>query len=771
MGELFRAWDTRLEREVALKVIHPELAADAERLSRFEQEAKAAARLDHPNIVVVHDVGVHEGSPYIVSELLEGESLRESLGSPLPPKRAVEIAKEIAQGLSAAHEKGIVHRDLKPENVFVRTDGRIKILDFGVAKLTQPSSGSLDTEARTVTVTEPGSVMGTVGYMSPEQVQGKTVDARSDLFSFGVVLYEMLSGTNPFRRGTAPETLTAILREEPSDLSEANRNIGPALERTVRHCLEKDPGRRFQSARDVLFDLESVSDQLGTKPVAPMSAAGVFLHRHRAGVAIAALVAILAVGGGLWWKTKGGTGAGKRLAVLPFENLSGDPEQEYLSDGLTQEMIAQLGRLHPASLSVIARTSVMQYKKTTKPVDQIGRELGVDYVLEGSARREGGRIRIAAELIEVRRQAQLWADSFERDLSGILDLQSEVSRKVASALALRLLPAERARLASARPVNPEAYDAYLKASHYWIRLTAADLDTAERYLNLALEKDPSFAPAHACPAIVWADRQQMGFTPPNVAGPKAKAAARRALELDDNVALAHFAMAGVLTWTDWDLVAAEREWSRAIELNPGDALARAAYSHYLMIMGRPDEAMAQIEAALKGDPFAVIPRSFYGVGLTYLRRYEEVLAAFRDALRMQPGHPGALTTAWAAFGRLGRQKEAFETAKEYVAAAYQDREVERACDEGYAHGGYSEAMRRGGDALVARSQRSFVMPQDIASFYLESGDKARTLDWLEKGYEVRDPNTLYLANPYWFDALRSEPRYQALLRRMNLPVS
>ncbi len=421
MGEVYRARDTRLERDVALKVIHSHFAADADRLSRFEQEAKAAARLSHPNILVVHDVGSQEGNPYIVSELLEGASLRELLGAPLPPKRAMDYALEIAGGLSAAHEKGIIHRDLKPENVFVTKDGRIKILDFGVAKLTQPSSGGpLDTGATTAAATEPGVVLGTVGYMSPEQVQGKPLDARSDLFSLGAVLYEMLSGKRPFHRATAPETLTAILREEPPDLAELNKNIPPQLERIVRHCLEKEPIRRFHSAGDVIFDLETLRGLSGEKPVAPMSAARIFLHRHRAALAVAGLLVALALGVGWWWRTQAGLAGGlKRLAVLPFENLSGDPGQEYLSDGLTQEMIAQLGRLHPASLSVIARTSVMQYKKTTKPIDQIGRELGVDYVLEGSARHEAGRVRITAELIQVRNQAQLWADTFEQDLAGI----------------------------------------------------------------------------------------------------------------------------------------------------------------------------------------------------------------------------------------------------------------------------------------------------------------------------------------------------------------
>ena len=364
--------------------------------------------------------------------------------------------------------------------------------------------GPLDTEATTAAATEPGVVLGTVGYMSPEQVPGKPLDARSDIFSLGAVLYEMLSGKRPFHRGTAPETLTAILREEPPDLLETNRNIPPEFERIVRHCLEKQPDRRFHSASDVIFDLEALRDLSGDKPVAPMSAAGIFQHRHRAALAASALLIALALGVGWWWRTRAGLAGGlKRMAVLPFENLSGDPVQDYLSDGLTQEMIAQLGRLHPASLGVIARTSVMQYKKTTKPIDQIGRELGVDYVLEGSARHEAGRVRITAELIQVRNQAQLWADSFERELSGILALQNDVSQKVARALALKLLQQSRPGSRMPAPSKPEAYEAYLKGFHQWHKLTPGDLDAAQRYFELALAKDPNYALAHAGVALVW----------------------------------------------------------------------------------------------------------------------------------------------------------------------------------------------------------------------------------------------------------------------------
>jgi TolB-like protein len=770
MGEVYRARDTRLDREVALKVIHPQLAADADRLARFEQEAKAAARLDHPNILVVHDVGTHEGSPYIVSELLEGESLRELLGSPLPPRKAVDFALQVAHGLSAAHEKGIVHRDLKPENVFVRKDGRIKILDFGVAKLTQPSSGALDTKEATAAATEPGVVLGTVGYMSPEQVQGRPLDARSDIFSLGVVLYEMLSGKRPFHRGTAPEILTAILREEPPDLAEANRNIPPELERIVRHCLEKEPDRRFHSASDVVFGLETLRGATAEKPVAPMSAAGIFLHRHRAGVAAVALLAVVAVAAGWWWRTRGGPAGGlKRLAVLPFENLSGDPGQEYLSDGLTQEMIAQLGRLHPASLSVIARTSVMQYKKTTKPIDQIGRELGVDYVLEGSARHEAGRVRITAELIQVRNQAQLWADTFEQDLTGILALQNDVAGKVAKALALKLLPAERARLATARPVHPEAYEAYLKGFHQWHKLTPGDLEAAQRYFELAIAKDPNYALGYTGIALVWLGRSQIGLTSPGEATAKGKPAVMKALELDDTIAETHYVLAGFRTWSEWDWAGAEPEFRRAIELNPSFPDAPAYYSHFLMTLGRPDEAMPYARRALELDPFNALIHVLYGVDLLYLRRYDDAIAQARTALKTAPDDPMNHWVLWYSFSAKGMHKEAFPSSKVFL-KLYDDRELDDALERGYREAGYRGAMKRAAEALIVHFHKSYANPTDIACLFLEAGEKEKALDWLEKGFEVRDQSLPYLGLPI-YDSVRGDPRFKALLRKMNLPAS
>jgi tetratricopeptide (TPR) repeat protein len=431
-------------------------------------------------------------------------------------------------------------------------------------------------------------------------------------------------------------------------------------------------------------------------------------------------------------------------------------------------MIAQLGRLHPDTLSVIARTSVMRYKKTEAPIDQIGRELGVEYVLEGSAQREGSRVRITAELIRVRGQTQLWADSFEREMSGILALQSDVARNVASALALKLLPAEKTSLANVRSVNAEAYELYLRGLQQRDTLTAAGLDAAQRYFELALAKDTDFALAYAGIANVWACRAQMEITPPREAGPKAKAAALKAMALDDTIAAVHASMGGILAWIDWDWVGAERELRRAIEAGPDTMGARAMYSHVLMIVGRPDEAMPQIERAVELDPFNVLTLSFYTMSLYCERRYDEAIAQARKALSMQPDSGGALSELILALHETKQHDEMIAAAKKLYAGWYPD--VGQALERGYAGRDYPGAWRRAAEFEAAKHGGDPGAAYDIAQGALYAGDTARALDWLERACDDRDPNLPYITcEPLW-DPVRSDPRFQALLRRMNLPV-
>ncbi len=525
MGEVFLADDTSLHRKIALKFLPPEMQKDDTARKRFLREARSAAALDHPFICHINEVAESGGRDFIVMEYVEGQSVKDRLEKgPLPPDEALPIAIEVAEALEAAHGKGIVHRDIKPANVMLTETGHAKVMDFGLAKQLS-SSGSMETAAETVTaLTSDGSTVGTLAYMSPEQLRGQEVDGRSDIWALGVTLYEMASGTRPFHGQSGVDLTSAILNQAPRPLPS---QVPAEMAALIGRCLEKDPAKRYQQASELREALAAV--QAGT--VSPWVGLRYRLTHGRWPVIAAAVFALLTVAGILITLDVGGLRsrlAGKmgiparvvRLAVLPFANVSGDAEQEYLSDGLTAEMIAQLGRLHPETLRVIARTTAMRYKKTDKPVDQIGRELGADYILEGSAQREAGRIRITADLIRVADQTQLWADRYEREMAGILALQNDVARQVARALALKLLPAEQARLAGAKTVDPEVYDLCLKGRERLGRVTRADIDAAEQYFLRALAKDPASAAAYAGISAVWALRQQFGLAPPSRGRPE-----------------------------------------------------------------------------------------------------------------------------------------------------------------------------------------------------------------------------------------------------------
>ncbi len=765
MGEVFLAEDTSLHRKVALKFLPPAMLQDATARKRFIREARSAAALDHPYICHINEVGESDGQDFIVMEYVDGQSLREKLvQGPLPLEDALPIAIEVAEALEAAHAKGIIHRDVKPANVMLTQTGHAKVMDFGVAKQLFPTGEAESAEETITALTSDGSAVGTLAYMSPEQLRGQAADARSDIWALGVTLYEMVAGTRPFQGQSAFELTSAIMNRTSRPLPS---QVPAELAAVIERCLEKEPGKRYQRAGEVRAALAA----LRTGTAATWAAWRYRLGRHRWLAPAAALVAIVAVlvgldvGGLRGWMT-GSEARTIKLAVLPFENLTGDPEQEYLSDGLTDEMIAQLGRLYPQKLSVIARTSVMRYKRSRTSIDQIGRELGVDYVLEGSARRGTSRIRVTTELIQVQDQTQLWAETYEREMAGILELQSEVARKVARSLALKLLPTEQARLANARSVNPEAYEAYLRGTYSRQSLTKSGYEAAERYFNLALQKDPTCAAAWAGIARVWNGRGQMGWAPSREASREAKAAALKALEVDDSEWEAHRALAGILTWGDWNWPAAEQEWKRIIEHNPNHVEALQGYSHFLMHVGRPDEALAQIERALELDPFSVRSQSFYATDLVYVRRYDDAIAAARAALRLQPDTPVARNPLYQALFLKGMCDEALRLDREQFVG---DRELIEALERGYAESGYLSAQRRLVEVWTARFGKPGGMRAwDLAFRCICAGERDHAIRWLEQAYEDRDANMPYIGMPI-YDSLHPDPRFQDLLRRMNLP--
>jgi serine/threonine-protein kinase len=765
MGVVFLAHDTNLHRQVALKVLGSATDGETAR-ARLLREARSAAALNHPNICTVYEVGQAEDRSFIAMEYVEGRPLSDRLAEPgFPLEEALRHAIEAADAIAYAHEHGVIHRDLKAANAIITTSGRLKLVDFGLAR----REDALLVEASTIASLAPaGIAVGTPYAMAPEQVRGGVTDARTDIWALGVLLYEMASGAKPFRAVTIPELFSSILRDAPAPLP---NGVSTDLQLVIGRCLEREPDRRYQRADEVRAALQAI--QAGTTPAWERWRARVRRHPWLAPTAgVLALIALLvgANAGGVRDRLTGSASTTDpiKLAVLPFENLTGDPEQEYFSDGLTEEMITQLGRLHPQGLSVIARTSSMRYKKQNVPVAQIGRELGVDYLLEGSARREGGRVRINATLIRVGDETQQWADSFDREPAGILALQSDVARSVAGSLSLRLLPSVEARLASAGAVTPAAYEAYLKGRYHADKLTPQDLEVALKYFELALQNDLNYAPAYTGIAFVWTARGQMGYAPPTEAMQKAKTAATKALELDPGRALAHFALAAA-AWTEWDWETSEREFRQTIELDPSDSNARAAFSQLLIALKHPEEAVAQAERAIQLDPLNEFNRALYGTVLYFVRRYDEAIAQLESVLRTSPDQPVAHCALWYTFSITGRSERAL-TAAQGCLGHYGD-DIKDVLARGYSTGGYAEAMRRAGDRLAAGVSGAYVSPTDVYLAYVYAGQKDLALEWLSRSVDVRDPNVSgTLRDPLGIDNFRDDPRFQGLVRRTKLPI-
>ncbi len=748
MGEVYRARDARLGREVAVKILPSAFSADPDRLRRFEQEARAASALSNPHIVTVFDVGYGAGVHYFVYELVEGFDLRSLLSTEkLTLRKAMDLAEQISSGLAAAHEKGVVHRDLKPENILISRTGAAKIADFGLAKLTEAAETNLSqmmTAERAATAT--GMVLGTAGYMSPEQARGEALDFRSDQFSFGSILYEMLTGKRAFQRETPFQTLTAIVEEESRPIQSLNPKVPAPLRWIVERCLAKDREDRYASTRDLARDLRGVRDHLSE---------AVSLGPAGLGVPVAA--------------SQRRHKAIDSVAILPLTNASADPDAEYLSDGITESIIDSLSQL--PKLRVMAWSTVFRFKGRDVNPQMIGRDLNVRAVLTGRVVQRGDTLVIGAELVDVANGWQLWGAHYNRRLADIFAVQEEIATEISEKLRLRLSGEEKKRLTKRYTENVEAYQAYLRGRYCWSKRTEEEFKKAIKYFEQAIEKDPAYALAYAGLADTYTllGIAEYGVLPPRDAMPRAKAAALKALEIDHMLAEAQTSLAHLLAFYDWEWADAERQFRRSIELNPGYPLAHHWYALYLAAMGRLSEALAEEKRAQELEPLSLIISKNVGTILHYARQYDQAIQQYRKTLELDRDFARAHFYLGLTYQQTSTFEEAIAEFQKALLLSGGSTVILAALGGTYAASGRRDEAMKILDELYERSRRQYVSALNMAIVHVSLGHKDQAFEWLEKAYEERSSWLVSLNVEPIFDSLRSEPRFADLVRRVGLP--
>jgi len=765
MGVVYRAHDEQLDRDVAFKLLPDESVGNEAARARLLREARTASALTHPHICHVYEAGKEDDHVYIAMELLVGRALSDAIPpGGLPLETILRIGTQVAEALAHAHRNGVIHRDLKANNVIVTEEGRAVVLDFGLAKrelMEEEGSSELLTIAPTAT----GVVMGTPAYLSPEVLQGERATAQSDIWALGVMLYDMASGDLPFHGRSMAELAGAILKDLPAPLPE---RLHPGLRAIIQRCLAKEPSQRYKLASEVQAALQALQPGSGA----------VERHAHphwgrraayAAGVAGTVVIVLLATDVIPWRGLVGGGSSGGRirsLAVLPLANLSGDPRQEYLADGLTDELIADLASIK--SLKVISRTSAMRYKGASKPLPEIARELGVDGIVEGSVLRSNDRVRIKVELIEAARDRHLWTQSYDRDMRDVLALQSEVGRDIAERIHVELTPREQERVAGARPVNPQAYELYLRGRYYWNKRTSDALRQALDNFNQAVRIDSTYAVAYAGLADTYVLMPVYAGTSPLESYPPARAAALKALKIDEHLAEAHASLGRVKLFYDWDWTGAETEFRRAIELKPSLSTAHHWYSICLRDVGRLKEAIAEANRALELDPVSLIINTNLGDTFFYAGQFDQAVAQHRKTLLLDPDFMSAHLYLGRALEQKGMLQDAVAEFRKARSLAGKGTSALGDLARAYALAGKRADARGLLNEMSELSKRGASLEVDIALVHLALGDRDQAFQYLEKAYKGRSGLNDLKVDPR-FGSLRADPRFQDLLARLGLP--
>jgi eukaryotic-like serine/threonine-protein kinase len=773
MGVVYRAHDDRLNRDVALKFLPAELLNNENARALLIREARTASALNHPNICTIYDVGDQDGQNYIVMEFVKGRSLTEQIPeNGLPADTVIRHGEQIADAMAHAHERGVIHRDLKSPNVIITSAGRVKVLDFGLAKHITPDEISLKTQSLS-TLTSEGAIVGTMHYMAPELFRGESADARSDIWALGVILYEMVNGKRPFRGKTSYELSSVILHEDPPRLAD---NVPLGLRAVTEHCLAKDPQQRYQHASEVRAALEALRTNSAMIPASAIQRVPA-PHRPRVARALliwSAVLAVLLITALTWklvgikWRPSPAVNAASihSLAVLPLENLTGDPKQDYFADGMGDSLITELSQIK--KLRVISRTSVMQYKDKHESPAQIAQELGVDALVEGSVLRSGDRVRISAELVQPQTGQNLWAKSYERPVTDILALQSDVARDIVMQIQIQLTQPEQERLAKTRTVVTAAYDAYLQGNYYASKRTGEAVRQAVTEYRQAIQLDPTYAPSYAGLAAALTLEADYTDVPTSQVLPEAEAAAVKALQLDDGLASAHAVLGFIRLYRlEWPSVLDEFE--RAIQLNPGDANNHHWYALALAAAGRNEKAISEMKLAQELDPRSLIINANLSWVLYLARKDDEAIVQAQKTIAMDTSFAVAHGYLGQAFLAQGENPKALQELQQALALSGNETSFKAELANAYAVAGRKpEALTILRD-LLQMSSRQYVSPYSIALVYAGLGDRDEAFRWLDKAYEERSVRLINIAVHPRFAGLRDDPRFAVLVRRTGLP--